>query len=166
MGPPVQRILGLPPGLGRPSVVANSLVEPLRGSRRYELSDWLGNVRVVVSDARGPIRRGVVVGYRAEVVACRDYYNSYGQDMGGRSYSLVDAYRYSFNGKEEVGEQRWWQDYGARMYHRVLGRFVSADPLIIGGKGYVWLSSYQFVSNTPIAAIDVDGLEAYFVHGT
>jgi len=88
----------------------------------------------------------------------RDYY-SYGQDIGERSYSVVDPYRYSFNGKEDIGEQRWWQDYGARLYHRGLGRFMRADPLIVGGKRYAWLSSYQFASNTPISAIDVDGKE-------
>ena len=153
-------------GIGRPSVVVDSLVELARGSRRYELSDWLGNVRVVVSDARVPVRQGGQLrGYRAEVVGSRDYY-SYGQDIGERSYSLVDAYRYSFNGKEDIGEQRWWQDYGARLYHRGLGRFMRADPLIVGGKRYAWLSGYQFASASPVWAVDRDGLEAFIVHGT
>lgn len=33
-------------------------------------------------------------------------------------------------------------------------------------KKYTWLTPYQFASNTPLQAIDLDGLEAYFVHGT
>ena len=99
-----------------------------------------------------------LIGYRAEVVDRRDYY-SYGQDIGERRYSVVEPYRYSFNGKEDVGEQRWWQDYGARMYHRGLGRFMSADPLIVGQKKYAWLSGYQFAGDTPIWAIDLDGEE-------
>lgn len=61
---------------------------------------------------------------------------------------------------------RWWQDCGARMYHRVLGRFVSADPLIVGGKAYAWLSSYQFASANPVWAVDRDGLEGMVIHGT
>ncbi len=130
-----------------------------KNRRRYEHGDWLSNVRVVVSDARVPVRQGgVVKGYRAEVVDRRDYY-SYGQDIGERRYSVVDPYRYSFNGKEDVGEQRWWQDYGARLYHRGLGRFVSADPLIVGGKRYAWLSSYQFASGNSVMNVDLDGLE-------
>jgi hypothetical protein len=42
-----------------------------------------------------------------------------------------------------------------------LGRFLSVDPLT---KSYPELTPYQFASNTPIQAIDQDGLEAAFVN--
>jgi hypothetical protein len=42
-------------------------------------------------------------------------------------------------------------------------RFISVDPLT---KKYPELTPYQFASNTPIQAIDLDGLEAYYIHGT
>ena len=42
-------------------------------------------------------------------------------------------------------------------------RFLSVDPLT---SKYPMLTPYQFASNTPIQAIDLDGLEAYFIHGT
>ncbi len=42
-------------------------------------------------------------------------------------------------------------------------RFLSVDPLT---KDYPMLTPYQFASNTPIQAIDLDGLEAFYVHGT
>lgn len=42
-------------------------------------------------------------------------------------------------------------------------RFISVDPLT---KKYPQLTPYQFASNTPIQAIDLDGLEAFIVHGT
>jgi hypothetical protein len=42
-------------------------------------------------------------------------------------------------------------------------RFISGDPLT---KKYPQLTPYQFASNTPIQAIDLDGLEAFIVHGT
>ena len=47
------------------------------GARRYELTDWLGNVRVEVTDQRIAIweNNQVVAGYRAEVVEVRDYYS-------------------------------------------------------------------------------------------
>jgi RHS repeat-associated protein len=51
-------------------------------------------------------------------------------------------------------------DYGMRIYDPRLGRFLSADPLIVQGQEYPELSPYQFASNTPIQAIDLDGLEA------
>ncbi|HPZ86603.1 MAG TPA: RHS repeat-associated core domain-containing protein [Flavihumibacter sp.] len=69
-------------------------------------------------------------------------------------------YRYGFNGKENdnevkgVGNQ---QDYGMRIYDPRLGRFLSVDPIT---KQYPELTPYQFASNSPIAAIDLDGLEA------
>ena len=75
-------------------------------------------------------------------------------------------YRFGFNGKENdneiIGTGRW-QDYGERMYRTELGRFFSPDPIIVYGKKYPELSTYQFASNTPIQAIDLDGLEAFYV---
>jgi RHS repeat-associated protein len=76
------------------------------------------------------------------------------------------AYRFGFNGKEnddDVNGHDNWQDYGMRMYSPRLGRFPNPDPLI---KEYPELTSYQFASNTPLWAIDLDGLEAFFIHGT
>ena len=66
-------------------------------------------------------------------------------------------YSFHFNGKELDNESQT-QDYGMRIYDYRLGRFLSIDPL---SKSYPELSSYQFASNTPIWAIDIDGLEAY-----
>ena len=50
-----------------------------------------------------------------------------------------------------------------RIYDPRLGRFLSVDPI---ANQYPNLTPYQFASNTPIKAIDQDGLEAFFVHGT
>ena len=70
-------------------------------------------------------------------------------------------YRFGFNGKEmdnEVSGTGNQYDYGFRIYNPRLGKFLSVDPLY---KSYPELTTYQFASNTPIAAIDLDGLEAY-----
>ena len=48
-------------------------------------------------------------------------------------------------------------DYGFRIYNPRLAKFLSVDPLT---RSYPMLTPYQFASNTPIAAIDLDGLEA------
>jgi len=71
-------------------------------------------------------------------------------------------YRYGFNGKEKddevkgVGNQI---DYGMRVYDPRAGRFMSVDPIT---QKYPQLTPYQFASNTPIWASDLDGLEANF----
>jgi hypothetical protein len=80
-------VVELPGGLGHctsfvsgvacsSGLVEEGLVELRPGARRYELSDWLESVRVVVTDRRPPIHKGKkLVGYRAEVVEVRDYYS-------------------------------------------------------------------------------------------
>jgi len=66
------------------------------------------------------------------------------------------SYRFGFNGKKNDMETLT-QDFGFRIYNPGLGRFLSVDPL---SSKFPKLSPYQFASNTPIMAIDLDGLEA------
>lgn len=47
-------------------------------------------------------------------------------------------------------------DYGFRIYNPRLAKFLSVDPL---APEYPWYTPYQFAGNTPIQAIDLDGLE-------
>ena len=88
-----------------------------------------------------------------------DFY-PFGMQMPGRKYSQANSsYRYGFNGKELDKETTVTSayDYGFRIYNPALGRFLSVDPLF---KSYPELTPYQFASNSPIEAIDLDGLEA------
>ena len=80
---------------------------------------------------------------------------------GGGSGAGEGAYRYGFNGKEDDKETNniTTYDYGFRIYSPALGRFLSVDPLT---KKYPSLTPYQFASNSPIAGVDLDGLEFYF----
>jgi RHS repeat-associated protein len=67
--------------------------------------------------------------------------------------------RFGFNGKEnddEIKGEGNQQDYGMRIYDSRLGKFLSVDPLT---SGYPWFSPYHFAGNTPIQAVDLDGLE-------
>jgi len=78
----------------------------------------------------------------------------------GRQYSAGTGYRYGFNGKEndnEVKGEGNQQDYGMRVYDPRIGKFFSIDPII---SNYPELTPYQFASNRPISAIDLDGLQA------
>jgi RHS repeat-associated protein len=74
--------------------------------------------------------------------------------------SLGLGYRYGFNGKENDADVKGdgdQEDYGMRIYDPRLGRFLSIDPIT---KKYPELTPYQFASNQPIWAVDLDGLEA------
>lgn len=77
----------------------------------------------------------------------------------GRFYTSVKGYRNGFNGKENDDEIKGNGnsiDYGFRFYDTRLGRFLSVDPLC---ESFHWWTPYQFAGNTPIQAIDLDGLE-------
>jgi RHS repeat-associated protein len=87
-------------------------------------------------------------------------HHPFGMVMPSRTFEHANGYRYGFNGKENdddiVGTGQGTQDYGMRIYNPSLGKFLSVDPMT---KSYSELTPYQFASNTPIRAIDLDGLE-------
>jgi RHS repeat-associated protein len=93
--------------------------------------------------------------YQATVLSATDYY-AFGMSMKERSWQDTDyeRYRYGFNGKEDDED---FQDYGMRGYLKKVGRFISVDPITAE---YPELTPYQFASNTPIQAIDLDGAES------
>jgi RHS repeat-associated protein len=71
-------------------------------------------------------------------------------------------HHYGYNGQMRVNEfagKGNHYTYGFRDYDTRICRPRSPDPLF---KKFPNLSSYQFFSNTPIWATDLDGLEAYF----
>jgi RHS repeat-associated protein len=101
--------------------------------------------------------------YTAEIVKSTEY-SCYGVELSGWGYVNIDSYRYGFNGKEldqdGMGGGGSTYDYGFRIYNPALGKFLSVDPLI---QSYPWYTPYQFAGNTPIGAIDLDGLEPLLV---
>ncbi len=97
--------------------------------------------------------------YHADLLSAQDYYPG-GMILPRRFYSS-DSYRFGFNGKENDNEIKGTgnqQDYGFRIYDPRIVRFNSVDPI---AKKYPELTPYQFASNSPIWAIDLDGLEAW-----
>lgn len=107
-----------------------------------ENKDWLGTIRMVRDYSEG-------------IVGFRDHY-PYGLSMPGRSLvSSPEANRYQFTGHESDGETTL--DYhGARYYSRVLGRYMSVDPLAVK---FPFASPYNYALNNPINLIDPDGKE-------
>jgi RHS repeat-associated protein len=95
----------------------------------------------------------------ADVLNANDYY-AFGMQMPERSFNGGD-YRYGFNGKEmdnEVSGNGNQYDYGFRIYNPRIARFLSVDPLTAD---YPFYTPYQFAGNTPIWAVDLDGLEEF-----
>jgi RHS repeat-associated protein len=127
------------------------------GTKRYEVNDHLGNVRASISDRR----QFSSTIFDPAITDATDYF-PFGAP--NRTVSSTAGYRYGFNGKEldksnEFGTSNVY-DYGFRIYNPSIGRFLSVDPLT---RSYPELTPYQFASNTPIWAIDLDGLEAWIV---
>jgi RHS repeat-associated protein len=70
------------------------------------------------------------------------------------------AYRYGFQGQEKDDELKGEGNslnYTFRMHDPRVGRFFARDPL---ESKYPWFSPYQFSGNTPIMAIELEGLES------
>ncbi len=134
-----------------------------RGHRSYEMTNHLGNVLASISDKKigVPLSGSSLIDYyTADVVMAQDYY-PFGMMMPGREYQAQPS-RFGFNGKENDHDVKGFgnqQDYGMRIYDTRIGKFLSVDPLI---KEYPELTPYQYASNTPIQAIDLDGLEAVY----
>ena len=85
--------------------------------------------------------------------------------MGGAPAPAdVTSQDYKYNGKElDKSFGLNWYFYGARMYDPAVGRFTGVDPI---ADQFAFVSVYNYAENTPINAIDLHGLQAFFVHGT
>ena len=133
----------------------------IAGEDEYYVNDHRGNNMLTVSDTRtqhDEDQDGIVDYYTANIVTAQDY-SSYGSLLEGRQYGNVP--RHTYNGKE-LDKETGWQDYGMRPYLVDVPVFGKVDPI---AKSYPELTPYQFASNTPIQAIDLDGCEAQAVIG-
>jgi len=130
------------------------------GKKSYEVTDHLGNVRVVVSDRKLSTLNsstGDAEDFTAEVQSYSNYY-PFGWVMPGRYFVGASGYRYMFNGKEADGE--WYNgtgtsyDYGARLFNSRLGIWLGTDP-----KAFIFpgVSPYCYSLNNPVYYIDSDG---------
>jgi cell division protein FtsB len=125
------------------------------GHKHYEISNHLGNVLSVITDQKLPVVDvSAVVSYAAVVLSATDY-SPFGVGLYGRSWS--EGYRFGFQGQEKDDEL--WKgsiSYKYRIELKLLGRFISVDPL---GGNYAGNSSYAFSMNRLIDGIELEGLE-------
>ena len=76
------------------------------------------------------------------------------------------AYRYGFQGQEkddEIKGEGNSLNYTFRMHDPRVGRFFAIDPLF---KDYPYNSTYAFSENRVMDAVELEGREAFFIHGT
>ena len=131
----------------------------MRGSKQYELTDHLGNIRTVVPDIKEPLSLPQNQNFRLPTLTLNNYY-PYGMLQAGRTKN-AGGYRFGFNGMEQTkgvqgNSQGTFYDYKNRDYDPWKIRFNRVDPITAQ---YPMLSPYQFASNRPIDGIDMDGLE-------
>ena len=138
----------------------------IRGVRRYEISNHLGNVLTTVSDRRSMVVNGsgIIQYYESEIVTATDYY-PFGSVMLGRDFR-GETNRFGFGGKETLNEaigEGNCVDLGERFLDTRLGRLnFKTDPL---AKNFPWNSPYTYAENDVIRCIDLDGLEKVVVFG-
>jgi RHS repeat-associated protein len=150
---------------GEDAAIESDIYTRKLSSRKYELTDHLGNIRTLVTDIKlSTITATVADNFTPEVVSVQNYY-PFGMEIPGRSWSAGAKYRYGFNGKEndQSESEMRLSDFGARIYNRGLGRFLSVDPL---SGSFPEASGYQFAGNNPVRYIDHQGLfklDPYFV---
>ncbi len=74
-------------------------------------------------------------------------------------HSNSGNYRYGFNGQEmdnEIKGEGNSLNFKYRMHDPRVGRFFAVDPL---ASRYPFMTPYQFASNSPIAMVELEGLE-------
>jgi RHS repeat-associated protein len=85
--------------------------------------------------------------------------------LPGRTGSST-AYRYGFQGQEKDDELKGEGNslnYTFRMHDPRVGRFFAVDPLF---REYPHNSTYAFSENRLLDAVELEGKEAFFIHGT
>lgn len=113
----------------------------------YNLTDHLGNVRVVLTPA-------ATAGY--STVLQQTAYYPYGMRMTSLCSTSGTDNDYLYNGKQlQTSYGLNWYDYGARFYDPQLGRWHSVDPM---AESYYSQSPYHFSGNNPIKFVDLNGM--------
>jgi len=141
-------------------------IEIINGTYQYHyfIKDHLGNTRVVCK----PAFIGTSLQTTPTVVQRNDYY-PFGMLHGGlpaQEQEVTDNH-YLYNGKEtqarkftnngiEAYTNLNWLYFGFRFYDPTIGRFPSLDPL---ADKFAWVSPYNYAENSPVANIDLWGLQ-------
>ncbi len=107
---------------------------------QYELTDNIGNVRVVIN-------RNKDLAGKADVLYYSDYY-----PFGSPLTLANNDYRYGYQGQyAEQEKETGWNNFDFRMYDAAIGRWMSTDPM------NQYASPYAAMGNNPVMQVDPDG---------
>lgn len=113
----------------------------------YNYTDHLGNIRLSYTQNNGTL----------EVLEENHYY-PFGLKHAPTNANNQPNYKYKFQGQELQDElELGWYSYKWRNYNPAIGRFMSIDPLTEKYEDY---TPYQFSSNQPVHAKELEGLES------
>jgi len=124
----------------------------------YQYVDNIGNVRLSYTDANGDGS----IDSSTEIIEENNYYpfglkhKGYNGNVSPDGNSL--AQKWKFEGQElneDLGLDVYEWKY--RIHDPAIGRFWQVDPLT---EDYEWMTTYQFSSNQPIHAPELEGLES------
>jgi RHS repeat-associated protein len=124
---------------------------PYSGSVNFYFADQLGSTRMVTSSSGTPC-------YKADFLP----YGTENSPPAGFTNTCSTTYR--FTGYERDPETAWGTSTGndyafARYYNSRIGRFMSADPMLIGDiTDPQTLNRYTYVRNNPVNLTDPSGL--------
>jgi RHS repeat-associated protein len=135
----------------------------IRGARRFELTNHLGNVSTVISDRRtavfttGSSGQPVLSYYLAEVVSSTEYwpFGSAQQTYTNTLYAQ-SKYRFGYQGIEQDNDGAGYDYFTEfRLYSAQLGRWLSTDLI-----EHLWESPYAGMGNSPVTLNDPLGLSS------
>jgi RHS repeat-associated protein len=102
----------------------------------YNLTDYLGNVRIVLDENGNAVQT--------------NEYLPFGMVVSSDASPYSGKNKYFYQGKEMQAEQLWY-DFHARMYDPAVGRFNGVDPQS------QFASPYVGMGNNPVVGVDPDG---------
>ena len=119
----------------------------------YAITDHLGTVHAL-ADASGAVAESYEFDAWGNVLAIHD---ASGSPISNQQSAIGN--RYLFQGREYSYATGLYH-FRMRWYDPTTGRWLSNDPIGIGGG----LNQYVFCDNSPITAMDPDGLTTYFLN--
>ena len=116
----------------------------------YNITDHLGNVRMVVDEVGTPLQVNHFDPFGNELDMSLAS-NLIGHDPVLAGTTDINPYKY---GGKEWDASLSMYDFSARLYHPAIGRFTTMDPLC---EKYYSVSPYAYCNNNPVNLVDPEG---------